>query len=55
MKHFLLSVLWLLLATVPGQAQFFTTTNNGTITITGYNGPGGAVTIPDTLTDKSLG
>ncbi len=26
------------------------TTNNGTITITGYTGPGGAVTIPDTIT-----
>ena len=49
MKHFLLSVLWLLLATVPGQAQFTTTATNGTITITGYNGPGGVVTIPATL------
>ena len=25
------------------------TTNNGTITITGYTGPGGAVTIPSTI------
>ena len=40
----------LLLLTAPGvvQAQFDYTTNNGTITITRYNGFGGAVTIPDT-------
>jgi BspA type Leucine rich repeat region (6 copies) len=40
----------LLLLTPPAalQAQFNFTTNNGTITITGYNGSGGAVTIPDT-------
>ena len=31
------------------QAQFNYTTNNGTITITGYAGPGGDVTIPDTI------
>jgi hypothetical protein len=31
---------------VVAQAQFTFTTNNGTITITGYTGPGGAVTIP---------
>ena len=31
------------------QAQFNYTTNNGTITITGYTGPGGAVAIPDTI------
>jgi hypothetical protein len=30
------------------QAQFNFTTNNGTITVTGYTGSGGAVTIPDT-------
>ena len=30
------------------QAQFTFTTNNGSLTITGYTGPGGAVTIPDT-------
>ena len=29
------------------QAQFVFTTNNGAITITGYTGPGGALTIPD--------
>ena len=42
----------LLLLTLPTvvQAQFnFTTNNNGTITITGYIGSGGAVTIPDTI------
>ena len=38
----------LLLLTLPValQAQFNFTTNNGTITITGYTGSGGAVTIP---------
>jgi len=43
--------LLLLLLALPaaGQAEDYTyATNNGTITITGYNGPGGAVTIPDT-------
>ena len=29
--------------------EFNYTINNGTITITGYTGPGGAVTIPDTI------
>jgi hypothetical protein len=32
------------------QAQFTYTTTNGTITITGYTGPGGAVTSPSTIT-----
>jgi len=31
-------------------AQFTCTTNNGTITITGYSGPGGTVTLPGTIT-----
>ena len=31
------------------QAQYNYTTNNGAITITGYTGPGGAVTIPGTI------
>ena len=44
-----LLVLWTLPATLPAQAQFNYTTNNGTITITGYTGPGGAVTIPSTI------
>jgi hypothetical protein len=38
----------LLLLPAATQAQFTFTTNNGAITITGYTGPGGAVTIPDT-------
>jgi hypothetical protein len=29
-----------------GQAQLTCTTNNGALTITGYDGPGGAVSIP---------
>jgi hypothetical protein len=41
--------LLLLLALPAAQAQFTYTTNNGTITITQYKGPGGAVTIPDKL------
>jgi len=46
-----LSGLLLLLLTLPAavQAQYTYTTNNGTITITGYTGPGGAVTIPSTI------
>ncbi len=43
--------IWLLVAAMlpaVAQAQFTFTTNNGAITITGYTGPGGAVTIPDT-------
>jgi hypothetical protein len=40
----------LLLLTAPAaQAQFDFITNNGTAIITGYTGPGGAVTIPSTL------
>jgi PKD repeat protein len=47
MKRTLLLLLGLLLLDAPAaQAQFTFTTNNGTITITGYYGPGGAVTIP---------
>jgi len=44
-------LLLLLLLTLPAvvQAQFNYTTNNGTIIITGYTGPGGAVAIPDTI------
>ena len=43
---------WLLLLALPGevQAQDFTYTNtNGTITITGYIGPGGDVVIPSSI------
>ena len=32
------------------RAQYDSTTNNGTITITGYPGPSGAVTIPAIIT-----
>ncbi len=46
----LLPVLLLLLALPAAvQAQFDYETNNGAITITGYTGPGGAVTIPDAI------
>ena len=43
----------LLLSLLPAvvQAQFTFTTNNGTLTITGYTGPGGAVTIPSMVYD----
>ena len=39
----------LLILPASGQAQFLYATNNGTITITGYTGSGGAVTIPSTI------
>jgi hypothetical protein len=44
-------LLLLLLFALPAvvQAQFNYTTNDGTITITKYTGPGGAVTIPSTI------
>jgi hypothetical protein len=44
-------LLLLLLVALPleTQAQFTYTTNNGTITITEYTGPGGDVNIPDTI------
>jgi uncharacterized repeat protein (TIGR03803 family) len=44
-----LLVLLLLAAPAAVQAQFTCTTNSGTITITGYAGPGGALTIPSTI------
>src|SRR5215831_16497344 len=40
---------FLLLAAPAAPAQFLYTTNNGTITVTGYTGPGGNVTIPSTI------
>ena len=51
MKNNLPALLGFLLLSTPlaATAQFIYTTNNGTITITGYTGPGGAVTIPDTI------
>jgi hypothetical protein len=45
----LLSLLLVLALPAVVQAQFNYTTDNGTITITGYTGPGGAVAIPDTI------
>ena len=45
----LLPLLLLLALPAVVQAQFTYTTNNGTITITGYTGSGGAVTIPSTI------
>ena len=42
-------VLLLLASPAALHAQFTYTTNNGTITITGYTGPGGDVSIPDTI------
>ena len=38
------------LTVVTPSGQFNYTTNNGAITITGYTGPGGAVSIPSTIT-----
>ena len=38
-----------LAVTPPAEAQFTYTNNNGAITITRYTGPGGAVTIPNTI------
>src|ERR1039458_5157094 len=49
--HLLPAVAMLLLLTLPAivQAQFTYTITNGTVTITRYTGPGGAVTIPHTI------
>jgi hypothetical protein len=47
MRWMLLAVLFQLLAAT-GDAQFAFVTNNGALTITGYNGPGGDVIIPST-------
>ncbi len=50
MNQSLPALLGFLLAIAPAaQAQFNFTTNNGAITITGYTGSGGDVTIPDTI------
>jgi hypothetical protein len=40
---------------MPVVNSFNYTTNSGTITITGYTGPGGAVTIPDRIPDTTGG
>jgi hypothetical protein len=47
----LLPLLLLALPAAVHAEDFIYTTNDGAITITGYNGPGGAVTIPDTIND----
>ena len=44
-------VAMLMAAGITAQAQFTYTTNNGTITISGYIGSGGVVTIPPTIHD----
>jgi BspA type Leucine rich repeat region (6 copies) len=44
-----LLLMLLLLLPVATHAQFIYTTNNSTITITGYTGSGGVVTIPNTI------
>jgi hypothetical protein len=50
MKRTLLALLGFSLFAAPiARAQFTYTTENGTITITGYYGSGGAVVIPDTI------
>ena len=44
-----LALLLLLALPVAGRAQYGCVTNSGAITITGYTGPGGAVTVPATI------
>jgi len=52
-----LNLMVVLLAALPAlvQAQFTWTTNNGAITITGYTGSVGVVTIPDRIPGTSDG
>jgi hypothetical protein len=52
MKNSIPTLLAMLLLAAPAavQAQFTCTTNGGAITITGYTGPGGPVTVPATIT-----
>ena len=50
----LLPLLFVLTLPAAAQAQFDYTTNNGTITITGYTGLGGDLTIPSTLNGLSV-
>jgi hypothetical protein len=49
MKPLIIFLFAALLLPLSAQAQYNYTTNSGTITITGYSGPGGTVTIPDTI------
>ena len=51
----LLRLLVLLALPAAAEAQFTYTTHNGAITITGYTGPDGAVTIPDRIPDTTSG
>jgi hypothetical protein len=48
-RHIYVIALVLLVMPLVAQAQFIFTTNNGAITITGYNGPGGTVVVPETI------
>jgi len=50
----LLAVLAVLALPARGRAQFTCSTNNGTITIAGYTGPGGGVDIPGTFTGRAV-
>ena len=52
MKNTLLALLGFILLSTPlaATAQFTYTSDGSAMTITGYTGPGGAVTIPDTIT-----
>ena len=54
LPRFLATLLHVLILPTAVQAQFSYTTNNGTITITGYTGPGGAVAIPDTINGRAV-
>jgi hypothetical protein len=49
-------LLLLLLLALPGavQAQYTFTTNNGTITITGYTGDGGDINIPSSINGRAV-
>jgi BspA type Leucine rich repeat region (6 copies) len=51
-RHFCLAAVLIRVLPVTTQAQFTVSTNNdGTINISGYTGPGGAVAIPDTISN----
>ena len=51
----LLPLLLLLMLSAGVQAQFNSMVDQGKVTITGYTGPGGAVTIPDTIAGLPVG
>ena len=50
----ILAALMVLALPLSGWAPFTCTTNNGAITITGYTGSGGKVTVPSTITGYSV-